>query len=338
MDPGFFPDADRARALDLRMRTELATSLEHTLHEIQTQQPDSDAARRCVDLAEELRDTLTLLRSPQRVSPALFASYYQLVMAALNGSDDLADCISRLSSHSQPRDQMTFHDMSVQGLGSMEQLALYQISLDTDEKLSFAFLPPEADRSLHTRESVQRALALMRQTSPEHVGEFEALVVEVLLAAAAKTPGAARFDGASSYMLWGALALSVDDDKSDLEMLETLAHESGHSLLFGLTVDEPLVRNPDDELYPSPLRPDPRPMDGIYHATFVSARMHYAIRTARDSGLLNTAQHSECTTLLQASRRAFRDGYAVVTRRGDLTDSGYKIMQGAADYMAQFTD
>jgi HEXXH motif-containing protein len=45
---------------------------------------------------------------------------------------------------------------------------------------------------------------------------------------------------------------------------EVLTHEAGHSLLFGLTVDEPLVLNLDDVLYPSPLREDPRPMDDIY--------------------------------------------------------------------------
>lgn len=62
-------------------------------------------------------------------------------------------------------------------------------------------------------------------------------------------------------------------------MDEVLAHEAGHSLLFGLTVDEPLVLNLDDVLYPSPLREDPRPMDDIYHAAFVSAHMALAMET-----------------------------------------------------------
>ena len=34
-------------------------------------------------------------------------------------------------------------------------------------------------------------------------------------------------------------------------------------------IDELFVLNPDWERFPSPLREDPRPMDGIYHATFV---------------------------------------------------------------------
>jgi hypothetical protein len=39
-----------------------------------------------------------------------------------------------------------------------------------------------------------------------------------------------------------------------LDIAEVLAHEAGHGLLSGLTIDEPLVLNDDDELFVSPLR------------------------------------------------------------------------------------
>jgi hypothetical protein len=50
-------------------------------------------------------------------------------------------------------------------------------------------------------------------------------------------------------------------------MVQMLAHESSHNLLFGFSADESLVENSPEELFPSPLRMDPRPMDGICHAT-----------------------------------------------------------------------
>lgn len=90
--------------------------------------------------------------------------------------------------------------------------------------------------------------------------------------------------------------------------METLAHEGSHSFLFGLTMEEPLVRNPDDELFPSPLRQDRRPMDGIYHATYVSARMYYALDQAKRSGLLDEAQQAECEARMRDSARAFSGG------------------------------
>lgn len=329
MNLAFEPDAARARALDRRMRAELALSLAHVAESIRSQMPDSAAARRCA----ELDMAWTLLRSDRRVDPALFANYYQLVLAAVAGRDDLVDLIGRTAAAATPRDHLTFHDMSEAGLGNAARLALYQASLDTDESLSVAFLPPQPAQSARTRESVLRGLALMRRTVPNFAGEIEGLVVEILLAAAAKEQGAARFDGASSYMLWGALALSVDDEKSDLEMMETLAHEASHSFLFGLTIEEPLVRNDDEDKYPSPLRADPRPMDGIYHAAYVSARMYYALDQARSSGLLDAAQLAECDARLQDSARAFRDGHAVVEQHGELTATGRAIMDDACRYM-----
>jgi HEXXH motif-containing protein len=329
MDLDFTPNETRARLIDQRMRHELATSLAHVAKSIQTQLPESEAARRCGRIAPAIQ----LLRSGQRVNPELFATYYRLVIAALEGQDDLADWVDRTIASAESREGLTFRDLSESGMGGADRLALYITSLDTDERLSVAFLPPDPKESSRTKASVLRALNLMHETVPELAGEFDAIVTEVLLAAAAKEKGAARFDGASSYMLWGALALSVDDEKSDLEMMETLAHEASHSFLFGLTVEEPLVRNDDNHLYPSPLRPDPRPMDGIYHATYVSARMHYAVDQARLSGLLDDGQMAESDVRLAASAKAFEDGYSVVSASGDLTETGRIVMDHACRYM-----
>jgi HEXXH motif-containing protein len=58
------------------------------------------------------------------------------------------------------------------------------------------------------------------------------------------------------------------------------------ALLFGFGMGKPLVENHEHERYTSPLRGDPRPMDGVVHATYVVARMHYAVTRMLDSGLL----------------------------------------------------
>ena len=55
---------------------------------------------------------------------------------------------------------------------------------------------------------------------------------------------------------------------------QRIAHEATHNLLFGLCADGPLADNDDGERHASPLRPDARPIDGVLHATCVSARVH----------------------------------------------------------------
>jgi HEXXH motif-containing protein len=114
---------------------------------------------------------------------------------------------------------------------------------------------------------------LIEQADPLLSEEIRALVSEIVLASGSMDKNSMTFDGASSFMLWGGILLNAERKGGALEMAQMLAHESSHGLLYGMAVEEPLVLNGDEERYPAPLRKDSRPMEGIYHATYVSARM-----------------------------------------------------------------
>ncbi|MEI7466453.1 MAG: HEXXH motif-containing putative peptide modification protein, partial [Burkholderiales bacterium] len=125
------------------------------------------------------------------------------------------------------------------------------------------------------------------------------------------------------------LLLNPSYHNTPLDIAEVLAHEAGHGLLFGLTIDEPLVLNDDDELFVSPLRPDPRPMDGIYHATFVSARMAWAMEALADSGMLTPSEQRHARDEAAKDRMNFSKGWETVMQRGRLSASGAQIMENA---------
>ena len=144
-----------------------------------------------------------------------------------------------------------------------------------------------------------------------------------------------QIDGGSHYQLWGALFLNAGFHSTDEAMAEVIAHESAHSLLFGLCTHETLVLNDDDEGYPSPLREDLRPMDGIYHATFVSARMHWAMNRLLEAGLVQPQRRDEIVKARDADRINFESGLSVVRKSGQLTPLGREVMAGAQRYMAQ---
>ena len=74
-------------------------------------------------------------------------------------------------------------------------------------------------------------------------------------------------------------------------------------------------------------------MDGIYHATFVSARMHWAMtRLARDADL--SAQDRERALAAAAADAVnFASGHGVVAEHGQLTALGEGLMAGAKAYM-----
>ena len=329
----FFPDGARAAFIDQRMHRELAASLMHIRDQIQ-EQPDFASGLPL----HHLDAAIHFLEAGQKVSPLLFAQYYQLVFAIIDNQEDLAPRLTALSDATRRSEKLQIRDLSSQDLGSEDITNLYRLCFDSDEGFTYGFLPPDPEQSRKTRKCILKALELMERILPELYQEIRTIIAEILLAAAPKDPGAYRFDGASSYQLWGAVTLNTDEDKSDIAMLEALAHECGHCLLFGLTIEEPLVLNDDRERYKSPLRTDPRPMDGIYHATFVSARMHYAMRQARESHVLTDSQKQECVTNMVTSRKAFQDGYTVLESNAEYPATGRKIMENALEYMQQTAD
>lgn len=176
---------------------------------------------------------------------------------------------------------------------------------------------------------------LMQRGCPRVHGEFMELIDQIVLSSGTNLTNGESFLAGSSFTLWGALFLNPAVSRTVLSLLETLAHEAAHSLLFGIQISGPLVLNPDDELFASPLRIDLRPMDGVYHATFVSARMHFAIRELLASGLLNGEDIANAHQAAARDRHHFFEGLETVRKHGQLTPAGESVMSGAETYMAR---
>ena len=108
-------------------------------------------------------------------------------------------------------------------------------------------------------------------------------------------------------MLWGGIIINADRKDGPLGMVQMLVHESAHNLLFGYAVDGHLVENDEEERYSSPLRPDPRPVEGIYHATFVVARMFMAVKSLLDSEVLPEADREQARRDIRQPRPQLRE-------------------------------
>jgi HEXXH motif-containing protein len=119
-------------------------------------------------------------------------------------------------------------------------------------------------------------------------------------------------------------------------MVQALAHESGHNLLFGLCADGPLHENDNDERFTSPLRRDPRPMDGIIHAAYVSARQHQSVQRLLDARVLDDAQQRQARAANVANAKHFAMGIDTVDRHAKLTPLGQSAMDNARRYMAAY--
>lgn len=324
----FGPNPDEARTLDARMNKGLRESLEHISEAV------AGAARESQDengrrVLTELHDLIRPVPDVRFFSPAAFGHYYELAIA-LAGDDFEA---ARLSAR-------RLRDCAPRGYGANGQqiLALGQ-NADRDEiymrrmgDVGASFNPPPDSALDEFRPRLEAARALLRRSAPELVEEIDIIVREMVLAVG--NPRAKlQFDGASHYQLWGLLFLNPTFHSTAVALAEVLAHESGHSILFGHTYHEPLVFNPDDELYPSALRLDPRPMDGVYHATWVSARMHWTMSRVANDPAASAEERAAARKAADEDAVNFAKGIDVIDAHGQLSETGRRLMDSARAYM-----
>ena len=302
------------------MRARLADSLRYVLAE----------SRGLIPVPADFDGFLARLEGGP-VSSQAFGAYFELVLAI--EADDLHQAAGFLREIAAAPARTELAIAPLQPEGHRESDRIRRLS-DTDPAIVFEFVPPPPAAAAASAARVRAALALLDEGHPELAGEIRALVGEVVLASPPARPGADSFDGASAFMLWGATLLNAESHESRIAMAEALAHESAHSLLFGFAADRPLVENDDRERYRSPLRRDPRPLDGIYHATFVSARMHHALAHLRGAGVLDAGERAFADASLDAHRKAFAEGLHVIDANARLTPAGAGVLEGARAYMA----
>lgn len=305
------------------MRSRLADSLDHIFGQ----------ANELLNIPQErIQEFLSRLRN-QPISPLAFSFYSDAVIAIedddIEGASELLSELITLPSCNGELEISALADPKDDSIAQR-----YARFLNTDPSVTFEIFPPSQEAFTNCTSQIQDAFALLDKGDPELAGEIRALLREIVLAAGSKDPKAMTFDGASSFMLWGAIIINADRRDGAVGMTQMLAHESAHNLLFGFSSDEALVDNPPDELFPSPLRLDPRPMDGIYHATFVTARMYRVVRQLLESGVLNGAERQKAEKDLADNARLFKKGIETVEKYAKLTPLGESVMRGASEYMA----
>ncbi|HWB61614.1 MAG TPA: hypothetical protein VG733_19180, partial [Chthoniobacteraceae bacterium] len=74
--------------------------------------------------------------------------------------------------------------------------------------------------------------------------------------------------------------------------------------------------------------------EGIYHANFVVARMHRALKHLADGGVLDAAQKEKALATLKRQKELFASGMETIRQHGKMTATGAAVIQGACDYMA----
>jgi HEXXH motif-containing protein len=314
----FEPSAERAAALDRRMRARLADSLDYIF----------DEGGELLGIGRDAAGAITASIRAFPQSPQMFGAYNDLVLALERDQLDLArELAAQLGAEPIAGDLRidALDDRSAVAADRCRRLFLSQATIAD---------APSPELLEECRARVAEALALLDAGFPEMAEEIRGLLREIVVAAGPEDPLARTFDGASCYMMWGAILLNARGQVNVLDTAQALAHESGHNLLFGFCADCSLVDNPDEELFSSPLRKDPRPMDGVFHATYVIARMHQTLGRLLDAGVLDAEAREAALADLETHRRNFAAGDQIIREGGRLTDIGEQAIAAARAHMA----
>ncbi|MBV1918153.1 MAG: hypothetical protein KUG65_08855 [Sphingomonadaceae bacterium] len=183
---------------------------------------------------------------------------------------------------------------------------------------------------------LETALEKLRLASPVLHGEVEAIIGDIILAQPDGTQ-LLEFGGASSFALWGTFTVNAQDHDCWEQYFRTVVHETAHNVLFAIAREEPLVTDDPQERHNSPLREDVRPMDGIYHAAFVSARECLAFDSLlcrhEAEPCLSDREAGFMVGLLEASVTAFWECEETLRGGAQLTALGKAILDECAAYM-----
>jgi len=319
----FIPGSNDPIALDLAMRRALVESLGHIF---------SVAGSSLGLTAADINAVLSAIIA-HRVKPGLFGRYYKLVLALENREMDRAQALSNeirsIARHDQEFEVLMLTDAD---LGPEKEI--YTDIIDPNPKGTPWIVSPGSSNGFDAR--VADSMKVIEQGDAELSTELAGLVTQIVGASPFRGPGARPFGSASSLMLWGLLLINAERYDTVLEMIQGIVHESAHLLLFAHSIDEPLVTNAIDERFTSPLRRDPRPMDGVFHATFVTARLHCVNKRLREGFERLEAppfSRDELDQKLHLYRDLYFGGLETVQKHGKVTATGGRIIQETVDYM-----
>lgn len=281
------------------------------------------------DKVESLRRCQVGLAAGERYRADCYAYYFQLVIAL--GEQDwpaAAQWLTRLESVQPAPAQIELVGLDDPMLDDCRDS--FKRLMDTDPLTSFPIVGASAEDIARFADAFTQVMALFAVHLPYYAEQLEQLVTQIICVEPAPGEGNSGFGGGSSLMLWGAMFINVALDKTLYDWVDTLVHESSHLLLFGLCSEQPALLNEPDELYTSPLRDEPRPMEGIFHAMFVSFHVCRAFALLQSSEAFDDTDRELFAGRVSTYRAVVTDCLATVAQHAQLTELGKAIVADIA--------
>jgi len=317
----FIPNSGDADATNQAMHDGLYDSLRYLAEELSNEAPR---------LASDFEAWRQNIGPAQRLSSAVFGMYYDVVEALQAG--DIQTGVALIQRILMVQPVMRGTKITVLGRDYAEpDSRRIETFMGAPETGAAGVTQPDQAQADRFATKLREAITWIEHHLPELHDEMNALLGELILVGPAE--GSLEFEGGTCFRLWGAVALNAERKASVADLIVTLAHEEGHAALFGACKNEMLVENPDSELFWSPIRRTKRPLEGIFHASFVSARMIWVLRHMLASKEFGWLEQRRLRKILREAEAIQRDSADIVRREGRLTETGKAVLQAMTRFM-----
>lgn len=317
------PNSDRAWLLRRQMDRRLVESFSYL----------ADQCSKVVPLFD--KDVVRIIEENLAKLPgSLYAIHSQLISAMRSGDASLAGDILQSIPTVRPRDgeRTRVLPWSRGSFSDFELTAISDtLSCDYDSTYSKRFdaSTPSAHDTLEMASIVEDVLAKLNYHDPETAGEILALVSDIVIIQSQ------HINAGTCFKAYGLLYLNVmRPGQQWTTYLENIVHEAAHHLLFAFWTVDRIIQSDGNRLYRSPLRTEPRPMSGIYHAMFVLARTIRVLRLFKAIPTFADAISQMSTGYNQAKNPAsledkFFDTVDTIRKNAHLTDFGTELLEGS---------
>jgi hypothetical protein len=198
----------------------------------------------------------------------------------------------------------------------------------TNYNISLRGLPQKEE--IKAKQRLEQGIKYLRNSCPKFLGNVQALVHNIFFVGSDCTQKHCAFS-LTSAVTQGMVFINGEYNPGWVFLLDKYVHEAAHTYLFLLNQEELLVLNDPKELYPSPLRQDARPMEGVYHALFVLMCLLYAFSKIMAKQALTESDKAEIITLMRMYSDGLERSYTTVMRQGKLTPIARFLLEDGYD-------
>lgn len=302
-----------ATDLENHVRNHLADSLTKVTDFLAQEETNFDSSR--------ARISILNIRQ-KKVSPHIYSRYFDIVL--------------NLNKNNYPKAlQMMSEICSICQLHELDILPYSEASLGDDYRrypmlvfTTFSKSSPIGTPEPHLFEShktkIIDALKIIHNVDHASYEAFTCLVNEIIVGISKDKQNS--FGGASSLMTWGAIFINAQHYASLPKVVEFIIHELTHCILFGINAKNTLVLNPINESFPSALRRNLRPMDGIYHATLVCAHVAMFMQKWILNENIGLEETDEANDIFVRNKKSFEKMLPMVKKHGKLSPEATDLL------------